>query len=311
MLTIHDVITELNLSRRTVFNWIKKGILHPTSSQDSLQFSPDEIEKVRRFFNEHVTTREAALILEVPMTFLNRWIENNIEGGFPAHPYLSNATAIPKAWIDSHRVVISGEFSGQKKRNRNTPKEIKGRELNPFFNGYRLFDRFDKAGDYCWIVDTDPFTILSNGKMVVLDNPVPEGNSEPCLNLPYAASKGAVRFRIPFASLDDRTLQMLGIMVHHFGTKNIRVFAEQDLYLVVVRSGMVLRNREFETILKDYVVEGQIFSNDDGIVIGDFVHRLTISLHYSEFQKLHKETDGHVHELISKIVRNHLNINKL
>ncbi|MDQ0896217.1 MULTISPECIES: helix-turn-helix domain-containing protein [unclassified Paenibacillus] len=310
MLTTDDAMTELNLSRRTIFEWIKKGILHPIGSRDGLRFSPDEIKKVREFFNEHVTMREAALILEVPLQFIKSWIEKNVDPAFPSHPYLRNATyAIPKKWIDSHRVEICGEFNGHKNRKRNTPKEIKGRELNPFFNGYRLFDSVDRDGEHCWIVDTDPVTILCNGKMVVLDKSVPEGTSEPCLNLPYAASKGAVRFSIPHASLDDTTLHMLGTMVHQFGTKNIRIFWEQNSYLVVVRNGMVLRNRENETLLKNYIVDGEVFSTDEGIILGDFVHRLTISLHYSEFQKLHKATDGHVQELISKIIRQHLENN--
>jgi hypothetical protein len=141
----------------------------------------------------------------------------------------------------------------------------------------------------------------------VLEKDAPVGSSEPCLELPYAASKGAIHFRVPHASLDDATLQMLRIMVHQFGKKNIRIFTEQDSYLVIVRNGMVIHNHlETEALLRNYVIEGEIFSTDEGIILGDFIHRLTISLHYSEFQKLHKRAEGKVQELILKLVRKYL-----
>ncbi|CAG7651296.1 helix-turn-helix domain-containing protein [Paenibacillus allorhizosphaerae] len=307
MLTIDDVIKELSLSRRTVFDWIKKGFLHPTNSRGGLQFSYDEIKKIKEFFNEHVTMREAAITLEVPLQFIKSWIDNRVDPPFPTHPYQRNASyAIPKKWIETHRAEICRDFIGQKSRKRNTPKEIKGRELKLFFNGYRLFDHINKEGEEWWVIDTDPITLFYNGETRVLAKAAPLGTSEPCLDLPYAANKGAVRFKVPYAALDEMTLQMLGIVVHQFGTKNIRIFSEQESYLIVVRNGMILPSLEFEGLLKSYVVEGELFPTDGGIILGDFVHRLTISLSYSEFQKLQKTSDGNAQEWILKIIRQHL-----
>lgn len=62
LLTVKDVVRIFNISRRTVYYWIKKGILHPLTIGGVLRFHPEDIEHLVERHRHHALRRKKRVL---------------------------------------------------------------------------------------------------------------------------------------------------------------------------------------------------------------------------------------------------------
>src|SRR5690606_32352340 len=218
---------------------------------------------------------------------LKEWLETNVAEELVPHTYSRSALfAIPKTTILKHQDDIRWAYQQHSSRKRNTPRDVKGREMPITDQGYRIFDSVElKDGQY-WVVSTNPVVLsdLSGNQLY----PKEQGKSCPPKNVPYVAQKGRTRLRVDKVQITELGYEVLRDLAYECGERNLRVFDNEDCFILLVRNGMVLENREgYEELLRSYVIDGTLFKEDGNrIIIGDQLQRVTISLLHSEVQRL-------------------------
>jgi len=261
IIKLEEAASRLNKSRRTIYDYVEKGILKPVAERPmsgGLVFYEEDIAELERLFNQRLTINAAAKQLNVPFPFLKNWLEDKgIEYEMEA------AGTKTRFFIDQDRLkqyaeLIKADYEKIKGKKRK-PAGL-GRELSLYKNGLRLFDHISLgAGSHGTIIDLDPFTVLTeNG-----DKILPEKwdiSSAPCKDLPYSAYKGHSTFVFRNVQANDKKeIRVLGKLVYHFGTKNIRVFEENGVYTAICRNGKVsLKDISLEEI-EPFLIEGDVW----------------------------------------------------
>jgi predicted DNA-binding transcriptional regulator AlpA len=288
---LNDVATRCNVSRRNVYEWVKKGILVPAKrdrpvTTGALVFEESDVAKLEKLLTENITVHAAAKKIGVPYLFFNKWLDTN--GVVMEQNYIGDKTKyfVKVQWLDEHQNEIIASY--EKVKGKKRKRVGTGNELTLEANGVRLFERLEQDGAQLLVINTNPVKIRNSTGIinVSLD---PNRMSDPCLDTPYSGYKGSITCRIPkHLPIDSSAFEALEKLVYYMGTKNIRVFEEENLFVIVCRSGFIPFERVIKEFLEKYLQEGVYCEEGGQLVLGDVEKRLNIGVRYSSMGKLQK-----------------------
>jgi hypothetical protein len=288
LVRLDEVAYRCKLSKRNVYEWVKKGILVPVQRDRSvtggLVFNETDVSSIEKLLNENITVFTAAKKLGVPYQFMTKWLEAN--GIAMEEEYIGSKTKhfLKVKWLEEnqHKIVSAYDVAKGKKRKR----VGSGIELMLHENGVRLFQRLKRDGEQLLVVNTNP--IIVRNKYGIVDVGIDLIRvSETWNDAPYSGYKGNIICRVPKSlAIDDEAFTAVHLLISYVGTKNIRIFDEEDFYVVVCRSGYIPLDPVITVFLELYLVDGVYFEEEERLVLGDIEMRLNIGVPYSVLKKL-------------------------
>jgi DNA-binding transcriptional MerR regulator len=295
------VMERLHISQRTLYNWVKKGILQPdiNSHQDGLRFTESHIAAIEQKRTNYVTLPEAAQLIGVPYPYFLKWVQLNQVQLMP-NPFSERASnVIERKLVLELTSQVQEQYQNVKKQT--TPK---GNRLSIYDNGLRLFDLQNVQNKDIVVVDVNPPLFLFE------DGELRKGGihwvSEPPISVPYKASKGSTYFSFP-KQFNRTRYDLLNRLVVQCGLKNIQVFEQEQSYEVICRNGIHMPLSDLPMI-QSHLVHGEIYEYEGQIIIGDAIKRIAVPVYQSWLPQLEKQAkqrgyhsvQEYVHAIISK-----------
>ncbi len=293
-ITLEQAALRLGKSKRTIYDYVDKNILTPITHRSlsgGIVFHEKDIVALQEKWNSRLVINAAASLLNVPVPFLHKWVEeNNVKvevesAGTKIRKYITQED------LSKYEDNIQANYKAIKGKKRK-PIGV-GRELTLYHNQLRLFDSVVVDGQSGVIIDVDPPTILISGGSIIAAETL-KWESKPCKDLPYSAYQGHCTFKFSgIQSYNCPEIHVLGKLVYHFGTQNIRVFEDEGVYTVYCRNGLVEAQDLSLSELKPYLVEGELWSDSDFLVVGDIEKRINIGIKYSWIPQIEEKAKEH------------------
>jgi hypothetical protein len=296
------VMERLHISQRTLYNWVKKGILQPdiNSHEDGLRFNEAHIAAIELERDTYVTLREAAQLIGVPYPYFLKWVELNQVHLKPNALSNRASNVIERKLVQELTSHVQEQYLSVKK-----PTTPKGKRLSIYDNGLRLFDLQNVQSKDIVVLNVNPPLFL------VEDGELRSGGgmhwvSEPPILVPYKASKGSTYLRFP-KQFDRTRYDLLNRLVVECGLKNIQVFEQEQSYEVICRNGIHMPLSDLP-IIQSHIVHGELYEYEGQIIIGDAIKRIAVPVYHSWLPQLEKQAkekgyrsvQEYVHAIISK-----------
>jgi predicted DNA-binding transcriptional regulator AlpA len=293
MIKLEEVATRLGVTKRTIYDWVNKGILQPANEKSfvgaSIVFNEKDVEKLKELLTKNISLHAAAIRVGVPYLFLKNWVREH--GGDIKEEVKGKSTKyfLEVTYINEHQSEILEAYHISKGTKRE--KKDLGRELMLYANGYRLFDKIDQDGQSMLVMNTNPVELRTSLNTFNSSQRL-NFTSSPCLNLPYSGYRGQCVCVMPKdESIDSPIYSALESLVYQFGTKNIRVFEGESSYTVLLRNGRIPNIGPVKEVLLQYVKEGEVYEDGETIVLGEY-DRVSVPVHLSWLKRLNDTAEA-------------------
>jgi hypothetical protein len=308
MYNANDFAQICNIDKRLVYAWVDRGLV-TTIDKKLYLFDKEEVNRMKALIDLHIPVVIAAENLEVPYGFLKKWVQENeiktINLGLDA----KTKYFITKADLFLYEERIKNSYNlvkGKKRKKRNL-----GIELIVYSNGLRLFDFIETKNGPAMVIRTSPPLLqYENGSIQEIKVSDLTEKSLECIDLPYNGQKGFSAFLIPKQQdVNFSDYVVLGKLIYLLGKNNARVFEDKNAYTIICRNSIIPKEDNTFEYLKRYIVEGDISEYEDGVVIGDYVKRITISINYSDYltiKTIAKNENKNELSLISELLVNQI-----
>jgi len=303
---LEEVVKRCGVNRRSIYDWVKRGVLVPAERSRVLPgmvFKKEDVEKLEVWINKHISVHAAAKKIGVPYLFFTKWLDLNkiiLQEGI-----IDNKTkyVLLVEWLEKNQkeIVEAYNQSAGKKR-----KKLGNYELQIEHEGLRLFGRFHWRGEMATIINVKPLMVRDRHGLIEVNARDIE-SLHPSLEVAYAGNRGTLVCRVPKSSLEDELVcEGLDNIVYYLGVKNVRVYEEESEYIVSCRFGILPLVPSILHVLDSFVADGgEYFVEGEDLIIGDVEKRLNIGIPYSCLKDLKKVASAQnisVQVLISRIV---------
>lgn len=308
MYTANEFAQICNIDKRLVYAWVDRGLVK-TRNKNLYLFDEEEVNRMKALFELYVPVVIAAENIEVPYGFLKKWVQENNVNTINLGLDAKTKYFITKEDLAIFEQKIKHSYNLAKGKKRK--KSNLGIELVIYENGFRLFDVLEtKIGIALVIRTSPPLFQLESGLVQELGVADIRSRSLECFDMPYNGQKGFTAFLIPkkktfkFSDYNE-----IGKLVYLLGKKNLRVFDEKNAFTVICRNALLPKDEISFEYLRRVLIEGNIKECEDGIIIGDYEKRVTISIKYPDYlkiKKIAKNEDKNELSMISEILGNQL-----
>ncbi|MGI2295543.1 helix-turn-helix domain-containing protein [Paenibacillus sp. GXUN7292] len=302
--SVPEMMGQCDISRRTVYDWINKGIVRSLKTPSGLMIHREDVEYLSSF----LSVRSVAKKIDVPYVFLlnlvrenNALVETNLS-------FMQGKYYVSRVWVNEHRELILESY--EKSKGSSNRRKNFGRRMQLYQNKLRLFDELSYEGNTVRLLSVEPPLkyMGSKGDIGCIGDPHYMGHSKECANTPYMGYGGSVVFRFSYGDLRDQ-IQALDSLVYWLGEKNVQVYEDQTCFNVICRYSLIPFHEGIYKPLIDNVIEGDVWEDNKGnIVIGDYEMRLKLPIKYRQLLDLEQKLeDKNINKWFADCVENFIN----